>query len=804
MKATLEVLNEERPLADARAGFGAIETERGRLPLKSMSLSGHITGLHYRNQLSQTFVNAFQVPLEATYIFPLPDRAAVVSFKMKVADRVIDGILKEREQARADYDLAISRGQRAAIAEEERPDVFTMRAGNIMPGEAITVELELSGPLALSDGEATYRFPLVVAPRYIPGVALDGESVGSGTALDTDAVPDASRISPPILLPGMPNPVEFTLSLELDSAGLPVRNLRASLHELEIEDLSEGVRRVGLAPGATRLDRDFILRFEVGEESVATSLRSLPDSDGPGCTISLTVVPPNLKRCKVKPRDVVVVLDRSGSMQGWKMVAARRAAARILDSLTDKDRLALILFDSVLEEPLDGSGKLSEASDRNRFQAVEFLARVEARGGTEIGPALARSLEYFARPQEGREQVVVFVTDGQVGNEAQVYEHVARHAGKTRIHTVGVDRAVNESFLRRLAQSTGGVFDLVESEDRLDEVMRSIHRRIGSPVLRDLQLHLDGLSEVTPEKVDVFPGMPAVISGRLAGPAPDSVRVTATRADGKPFQADLGHQPTSDPVLRHVWARARVLDLEHRLDTDEGPAGLGQAITDFSLQWGVLCRFTAYVAVDASGVVNPSGQVHQVTQAVEAPSQWGTAVGGAMRMSETPGGAVRRCYSAFGSPAPAAPCRPGAPGPLDSGWLGSGSGACFDALSSIGGEASPKSIEADMTDRKRSSRPAPSPEEWLRKTFSNLERAIESLKQKPKSLDAIDQIEEALLTLARWASEPARKLEALGQEALKSYRRDPAEGLPSLQAWLEELRKLLGLKPPRKKSWWKR
>jgi Ca-activated chloride channel family protein len=713
---------------------------------------------------------------------------------------VIDGILKEREQARADYDLAISQGQRAAIAEEERPDVFTMRAGNIMPGEAITVELELSGPLALSDGEATYRFPLVVAPRYIPGVALDGESVGSGTALDTDAVPDASRISPPILLPGMPNPVHFTLSLELDSAGLPVRNLRASLHELEIEDLSEGVRRVGLTPGATRLDRDFILRFEVGEESVATSFRSLPDSDGPGCTVALTVVPPNLKRCGVKPRDVVVVLDRSGSMQGWKMVAARRAAARILDSLTDKDRLALILFDSVLEEPLEGSGKLLEATDRNRFQAVEFLARVEARGGTEIGPALARSLEYFARPQQGREQVVVFVTDGQVGNEAQVYEHVARHAGKTRIYTVGVDRAVNESFLKRLAESSGGVFDLVESEDRLDEVMRSIHRRIGSPVLRDLQLHLDGLSEVTPEKVDVFPGMPAVISGRLAGPAPDSVRVTATRADGKPFQAKLGHQPTFDPVLRHVWARARVLDLEHRFDTDAGPLGLGQTITDFSLKWGVLCRFTAYVAVDASGVVNPSGRVHQVTQAVEAPSQWGTDMGRGTRMSR----AMAEAVYGYRSPAPAAPCRPGAPGPLDSGWLGAGSGACFDALSSIEGGASPQSIEANVPDRKRTSKPAPSPEEWLRKTFSSLEKAIESLKQEPKPLDSIDQIEEALVTLARWASEPARKLEASGREALESYRRDPAEGLPKLQAWLEELRQLLGLKPPRKKSWWKR
>lgn len=786
MKATLEVLNEERPLSETRAGFGAVETERGRLPLRAMSLTGRITGLHFRNQLSQTFVNAFKEPLEATYIFPLPDRAAVVSFKMKVADRVIDGVLKEREQARADYDLAISRGQRAAIAEEERPDVFTMRAGNIMPGESITVDLELSGPLALSDGEATYRFPLVVAPRYIPGVALDGESVGSGTVLDTDAVPDASRITPPILLPGMPNPVHFALSLELDPAGLPVRNLRASLHQLEIEDLSDGMRRVGLTPGSTRLDRDFILRFEVGEEAVATSFRSLADPDGQGCTVALTVVPPNLKRCGVKPRDVVVVLDRSGSMEGWKMVAARRAAARILDSLTDKDRLALILFDSVLEEPLETSGKLVEASDRNRFQAVEFLARVEARGGTEIGPALARSLEYFTGPKQDREQVVVFVTDGQVGNEAQVYSHVASHAGSTRIFTVGVDRAVNESFLKRLAESTGGVFELVESQDRLDEVMRSIHRRIGSPVLRDLQLRVEGLSEVTPEGVDVFPGMPAVISGRLAGPAPDKIRVTAVRADGKPFQTELSNQATADPILRHIWARARVLDMEHRLDTGAGPADLGQSITDFSLRWGVLCRFTAYVAVDASGVVNPTGQVHRVTQAVESPSQWGTAVGGAMRTSEAFLG--RACCDALYDAEEKASLRRSIPRPSPS------------VVPGPGAPPPPSKAKKLSEDRKREAKV--SQEEMLKALVPGLEKLFEAL-TKSDSI-SLEQVEQALRLLSGWAGEPARKLELLGREALDTYRRDPAEGLPKLQAWLEELRKLLGLKPPRKKSWWKR
>src|SRR5262249_33264834 len=150
-----------------------------------------------------------------TYIFPLPDRAAVTRFRMEVAGRVIEGVLQERAQARKEYEQAIQAGHRAAITEEDRPNVFTLRVGNLMPGEQATVRLTLVGPLPTSDGEATFRFPLVVAPRYIPGKPLPGPSVGDGTAPDTDAVPDASRITPPVLLLGYPNPVCLSLAVEV-------------------------------------------------------------------------------------------------------------------------------------------------------------------------------------------------------------------------------------------------------------------------------------------------------------------------------------------------------------------------------------------------------------------------------------------------------------------------------------------------------------------------------------------------------------------------------------------------------------
>jgi Ca-activated chloride channel family protein len=553
------------PAADAveEAGFGCLETVRGGLPLRRLGVNGRITGLLYRLVVAQEFVNACAEPLEATYIFPLPARAGVTRFRLRVGERVIEGVLKERGAARAEYDQAIRAGHRAAIAEEERPEVFTVRAGNIPPGEAVGVELELAGPLAFADGEATFRFPLVVAPRYIPGIALDGPGVGQGTAWDTDAVPDASRISPPVLLPGQPNPVYLTFRMELDPAGLPLADLRASLHALRLNRAEGDIRVVELTPGAERLDRDFILRFRVGEASVCGGFSVYRDPDGE-TTALLTVVPPAPLPASLRPRDVVVLLDRSGSMEGWKMAAARRAAGRLLDALTERDRFGVLLFDDRIEEPAPSAGRLVAATDRNRFRAVEFLARVEARGGTEIAPALNRALQYFPDPPDaGRERILLFVTDGQVGNEDQLLHQIQQQARHCRIFAVGIDQAVNASLLERLASYGGGHCELVESEDRLDEVLRAVHRRLGAPLLTDIRLE-PALEDVAPDTVDLFPGVPVRLGGRLRGPLPAQVAVTARTADGQPFRQVLTPMETPDSAVRTLWARARVLDLEHR------------------------------------------------------------------------------------------------------------------------------------------------------------------------------------------------------------------------------------------------
>ncbi|MBO2451568.1 VWA domain-containing protein [Actinomadura barringtoniae] len=608
-------------------GLGALSTDKGNLPLDSVDVHASITGLAAGIEVVQGFRNPFDVPLEATYVFPLPNRAAVTRLRMEAGDRVIEGRLKERGQAREDYDNAIAAGQRAAIAEEERPDVFTMRVGNILPGERVTIRLTLNQPLPYEDGGATFRFPLVVAPRYIPGDPLDDAQAGDGVQSDTDAVPDASRISPPVLLPGFPNPVRLSIGVDIDPAGLPLSEIKSALHVVAEESAEAGGKTtVRLQPGE-RLNRDFILRLAYAPQETA-ALALTPDAqgeeEGEG-TFTLTVLPAGETR--PQPRDVVLILDRSGSMHGWKMVAARRAAARIIDTLTADDRFAVLAFDNTIERPRDLGTGLVAGTDRNRFRAVEHLAAMDARGGTEMLSPLTEAAALLADSTADR--VLVLITDGQVGNEDQILAHLVPRLQGVRVHTVGIDRAVNAGFLRRLAADGQGRCELVESEDRLDEAMDNIHHRIGSPIATNLSLHPEGL-EIVPDTVAprrlgaLFPGVPLVISGRFRGaPSAGAAAAAVVVRGDESWEQRAAGVAAEDRANAAVWARAHLRDLEDQYAVDGGEE-LERRIVATSLKFGVLCRFTSFVAVDTR-VVTEGGTSHKVVQPVEMPQGWGDA-----------------------------------------------------------------------------------------------------------------------------------------------------------------------------------
>lgn len=626
---------------DPDAGFGALSTARGLLPLTAMDVDARVAGVIASIEIAQTFVNTTGTAIEATYMFPLPDRAAVHRFRMEVGGRVIEGIVEERGAAREQYDEAIAHGHRAAITEEERPGVFTLRVGNLMPGEAATIRLSLVGPLSVDDGEVTFRFPLVVAPRYMPGTALSGEQAGLGTARDTDLVPDASRISPPVLLPGCPNPVRLGMRVALE--GGAVRQVASSLHAV-ISSLRDA-QVIEAQPGE-RLDRDFILRWRVDGAELRSRLVCVDDPDGKAGTFALTLVPPSTTTIGAKPRDVVIVVDRSGSMSGWKMVAARRAAARMIDTLTSRDRFCAIPFDNVIE--LIPAPDLIEASDRNRFKAVEALAKVDARGGTELAEPLRRAAAMLAGGADDRERVIVLVTDGQVGNEDQILRELAPNLRNVRMFTLGIDQAVNAAFLKRLAAAGGGLCELVESEDRLDAVMAKVHRRIGTPIATDLAVRGTGLAiqhaSIAPRKLpDVYAGAPVTVLGRYHGTAPANARLEITGTSlGEAMCTPIDREgdTTASTWLAASWARAAIRDLEDQYAT--GTRGeLEHEIVALSKAHSVLSRFTAFLAIDRSEVVNPGGRLVQAVQPVEAPAGWGGVVGSAARRGVALGGSPK-------------------------------------------------------------------------------------------------------------------------------------------------------------------
>lgn len=643
-------------LSDEERNFGSLKCQHGMLPLEDLKLQGAIRGLDFSLKLTQVFVNVHPQTIEAVYIFPLPARAAVSAFTMRTKDREVKGVLQERGQARANYAQAISEGKQAALVEEERPEIFTMTVGNLPAGERVTVELELDGPLTCIDDTALFRFPLVVAPKYIPGKALSGNDVGRGSASDTERVPDASRISPPVLLPGYPNPVRLSIEMEMDSPLLDWQQLEASL-PFQLEQASGKKRRRAVAsnklvylPQAGHIDHDLVLAFPFHPDQMKTSLQVLePEASvtkSEPLPFCLTMVPPASLSDETAEKQVVVLLDRSGSMQGWKMAAAIRTVARLIDSLNSDDSFSILAFDDRIDEirpthiqeaprsqnwfKLNQANLLVEANDRNRCDYNTALKAVTARGGTEIAMALEHALQKFGTSRNDSEidRHIVLVTDGQVGNEAEIIDFLKREAKGVKVSTVGIDQAVNQAFLERIATTTQGLCQVVLSDEQLDRSMTQICRRIGNPVLKNVQLEGCKVEDLVFQHNDLYAGIATRIYGRICGPIPEKLSVVAEKVDGSRFVQEV-EVDSCVGTIEKLWARERVLQMEHEFLVSQGSRdtqALVKQTTAFSLLYGVLCRFTAFLAVDHQSHV-PT-QVRTVVQAVENPAGWAAAAPG--------------------------------------------------------------------------------------------------------------------------------------------------------------------------------
>lgn len=609
------------PIFDPGRGDRAaatLDSTRGALPLRAVALRVEIAGTTAGVEVEQTFDNPYDEALEVSYVFPLPDRAAVTRCELSVAGREVAARLEERAAAHEAYDAAIERGQRAALAEQERPGVFTLTLGNLGPRERARVRFGMAYPLPREDGRHVFRFPLVVAERHVPGAALGDDAVGRGIHPDTTEVPDASRITPPRLAPGAERPV-LEAEIALIHGELGVHEVESSLHAIE-QRREPGRRIVRLAPGQA-MDRDLVLRFRIGGERIRSQLCVQPDAAGDAAgdegTFQLTIVPPAAP-IRRRPRDVVLVLDRSGSMDGWKIVAARRALVRMIDTLDDADRFAAYAFGSETLAPADlAFDRLHPATASHRACAAEFLQVISAAGATEMAHPLGLAASLLAGGGPDRDRWIVLVTDGQVADEDALVAVVSAAPG-VKLQALGIDDAINSSLLGRLASLTGGRVELVAQLSELEAALDRLHLLLASPALERVVVAggaiVDG-TVVPGGLLHAFPGTPLVVRGRYRG-ALRSLRVTA-RAALEPFALELAAEPAGLPALRACWAREQLLALEDRFVAEAGRRDeLAAVIAHTSLRFGVLCRFTAFVAVDDRGPVAAVAARH-VQQPVE-------------------------------------------------------------------------------------------------------------------------------------------------------------------------------------------
>ncbi len=621
-------------LDGAERQLGSLEVRQGKrrtvLPLAAVEVFAKVIDRVSHVTVKQVFQNNLCEHLEAVYIFPLAPGSAVSSFNMKVGKRVIKGVVEERGAARQQYEQAIDDGKRAAIMEQERDDVFTVQVGNLPPGESVTIEISYSERLPFyENGSCELRLPLVVSPRYIPGTSLNRDSVGDGTAADTNLVPDASRITPPRLAPGVNPETAFKLKVEiLQQFGTQINDLTCSQHASQA-NLSDGGITVTLTRADERLNRDFVLRWRSATESIKSSLLTYTAPDGETYGL-LSIMPPRRAGYLGAPRDIVFVLDRSGSMNGMKMISAVRACSILLDTLGPQDRFAIAAFDNVVEWMTGYHGShFVHANTAGIEHGERYLRGVSARGGTEMDNALKHAFSALdSRHQSsGRLPTLVVLTDGEVGNESQVLQRIQRQIGDARLFVVGIDTAVNSGLLKRLANLGGGTAAFVEPGNQLEEALASIGREIGAPLVTDI--HVENLSlpvvraSFSPSRIpDIFTGRASVSFMKLTN-SRGKILLKGQFADGRLFEERVKAQPVNMPCIAQLWAKAHIVDIEDQYRINPNARGnLKNEIINLAVKHSLLTKFTAFVVVDEAEIANQTGTWQKIVQPVAMPAGW--------------------------------------------------------------------------------------------------------------------------------------------------------------------------------------
>jgi Ca-activated chloride channel family protein len=609
----------------------------GLCPLKHTDVKAEISGSLSRVFVTQEFENPFKDKIEAVYTFPLPQAAAVDDMTMRVGERTVRGRILRREEAQAVYETARAAGQVAGLLDQERPNIFTQSVANIMPGEKVTIQISYVETLKYEDGSYEFVFPMVVGPRYVPGTPA-GESSGGGRLPDTDRVPDASRITPQVAPEGMRAGHDINVDVTLD-AGVPLDGLASKTHAVDIERPGASSAHVRLKDQSVIPNKDFILKYDVAGRRIEDA--TLANKTDKGGFFTLILQPPDRVAAEdVNPKEIVFVLDTSGSMEGFPIEKAKEAMKLALDGLYPRDTFNLITFSGdehiLFPQPVP-------ATKENLQKAQKFLRSREGGGGTEMMKAVKAALD----PSDAQDHVriVCFMTDGYVGNDMEIIGEIQKHPN-ARVFSFGIGSSVNRFLLDKMAEYGRGEAEYVSLNDDGSAAARRLHERIRNPLFTDISVDWNGLpvEDVYPKRIpDLFSAKPVVLTGRYKGSGHGMIRLKGKMAGHEFVREVLVDLPESEArhdVLATLWARLRIDDLMGQdydgLQHGNPRADLKETITQLGLEYRLMTQFTSFVAVEEM-IVTDGGQPRRIDVPVELPEGVASVDGASVNESKIQG-----------------------------------------------------------------------------------------------------------------------------------------------------------------------
>ncbi len=580
---------------------GTLRTRDGKeivdVPLKHTRVDIRVHGIVADVEVEQTFQNPYRRKIEASYLFPLPTHAAVFGYEIRVGGRTIAGELRPRDEAVQKYKAALRAGHVAALLTQERPNLFTQAVGNIEPGADVGVKLRYVEPLAPDDGGYELVFPLVAGPRYVPPTSK----------LAPEA---AALVQAPALPAGLRSSHDVDVAVTLD-AGLPARDVTSPSHRIDVAGA-----RIALAAGDTIPNKDFVLRYRLGGDAPAFAV--LADADaGAGSFVFVAVPPAAAGSLAPLPKELILAVDTSASMAGAPLAKAKELLRRALGALGPDDTFQIVAFD----DAATALGPRSVAVKPGNLDVARgWIDALAAGGGTDVSAGVRLALGAPADP--GRLRIVVFVTDGFVGNEDEILALVQDKIGAARLFAFGVGSAPNRYLLEEMAALGRGAAAFVRADEDAAAAAAAFVRRIARPVLTDIRVDWNGLAvaDVTPARVpDLYDGQPVVLFGRFARPGEARVVVSGRRGgDTLRFEVPVALPETSArPAVGTMWARARIAELSRQLLRGETPE-LKKKVTDVALAHHLMTRYTAFVAVDTSRKT-AGGEAETVAVPVEVP-----------------------------------------------------------------------------------------------------------------------------------------------------------------------------------------